>query len=158
VKSTLVFVGVTLLIAAIMVCGKSLQFIDEANAAKQVVHSGDRKAPAAISGDNIYIAWWTNKTSNGNNEVMFRASTDGGATFGNKTNLSNTTMTDSVDAEIAAEGGNVMVTWWEINQTDNTPVARVSLDNGATFGPTLVLATNGTLGEAAEEGAEEEEE
>jgi hypothetical protein len=35
---------------------------------------------------------------------------------------------------------------------------RVSNDNGATFRPTLVLATNGTLGEAAEEeGAEEEE-
>ena len=37
------------------------------------------KAPIATSGDNIYIAWWTNKT--GNNEVMFRASTDGGVTL-----------------------------------------------------------------------------
>jgi hypothetical protein len=32
-----------------------------------------RKAPIATSGDNVYIAWWTNKT--GNDEVMFRAST-----------------------------------------------------------------------------------
>jgi hypothetical protein len=60
-----------------------------------------------------------------------------------------------VDAEIAAEGGNVIVTWWERNQTANTPIARISTDNGATFGPSLVLATNGTLGE--EEAAEGEE-
>ncbi len=93
---------------------------------------------------------------NNNSEVIFRASTDGGTTFGNKTNLSNTSNTDSIDAEIAAEGGNVMITWWERNQTANTPVARISTDNGETFGPTLNLATNGTLGEAEEEGEEGE--
>jgi hypothetical protein len=32
---------------------------------------------------------------------------------------------------------------------------RISNDFGETFGPMLVLATNGTLGEAAEEGEEE---
>jgi hypothetical protein len=87
---------------------------------------------------------------------MFRASTDGGATFGNKTNLSNTTTSDSVDAEISAEGGSVVVTWWERNQTsDTTPVMRVSNDNGETFGPVLSLAANGTIG--VEEEAEEQE-
>ncbi len=95
-------------------------------------------------------------TPNSNGEVIFRASTDGGATFGNKTNLSNTTNIDSVDAEIAAEGGNIMITWWERNQTANTPVARISTDNGETFGPTLNLATNGTIGEAEGEGEEGE--
>ncbi len=37
------------------------------------------------------------------------------------------------------------------NQTADTPVMKVSTDNGATFGPMLMLATNGTIGEAAEE-------
>jgi hypothetical protein len=111
------------------------------------------KAPVAISGDNIYITWWTNKTAMGDGEVMFRASADGGQTFDDKINLSNNTVTNSVDAEIAAEGGNVVVTWWERNSTSNEPVARISTDNGATFGPTLVLATNGTIVEA--EGTEE---
>jgi hypothetical protein len=46
----------------------------------------------------VYVAWWTNET--GNDEVLFRASTDGGATFGNKINLSNTTEADSTRAEI----------------------------------------------------------
>ena len=42
----------------------------------------DAGAPIAISGDNAYVAWWTNKT--GNDEVMFRASGDNGQTFGDK--------------------------------------------------------------------------
>lgn len=119
------------------------------------VGEGADDAPAAITGDNIYVVWWSNKT--GNDEVMFRASTDGGATFSDKINLSNTTAAESEDAEIAAEGANVIVTWWERNQTASEPVARLSTDNGATFGQTLNLATNGTIGEAAE-GEEAEEE
>jgi hypothetical protein len=72
------------------------------------------KAPAVISGDNIYIVWFTDKgTVNSNGEVIFRASNDNGATFGDKINLSNSNNTDSIDAEIAAEGDNVVVTWWE---------------------------------------------
>jgi hypothetical protein len=47
------------------------------------------QAPIATSGNNTYIAWWDNKT--GNDEVMFRASTDGGKTFWDKINLSNST-------------------------------------------------------------------
>jgi len=105
------------------------------------------KAPVAISGDNIYVTWWTNKTANGDGEVMFRASNDNGATFGDKINLSNNTVTNSVDAEIAAEGGSVAVTWWERNSTSNEPVAKISTDNGQTFSPLLKLASNGTIGE-----------
>jgi c-di-AMP phosphodiesterase-like protein len=100
--------------------------------------------PIAISDNNVYVTWWTNKT--GNDEVMFRASTDNGVTFGDKMNLSNTTEADSDDAQIAASGNSVYVTWWERNDTSDEPVARVSNDNGATFGPLLRLATNGTIG------------
>jgi hypothetical protein len=116
------------------------------------------KAPVVISGDNIYIAWWTDKgTPNTNGEVMFRASNDGGATFGDKMNLSNTTNADSTRAEIAAEGADVVVTWWESNQTSgDTPVARISDDGGQTFGPMLRLGANGTL-TSTEEGVAEGE-
>ncbi len=114
-----------------------------------------QKAPAVITGENVYVVWWTDKgTTNSNGEVMFRASTDGGQTFTNKTNLSNSPGTDSVDAEIAAEGANLIVTWWERNQTTNTPVARLSTDAGQTFGPTLRLADNGTISNAEEGGGE----
>ena len=125
-----------------------------------------RKAPTVVSGDNIYIAWWTNNTAaeNNNEEVMFRASNDAGATFSDKINLSNTTDADSWRVEISAEGENVVVSWWEMNQTSDIPVARVSNDGGATFGPLMMLAANGTLGSgeaeeigiAGEEGGDEE--
>jgi hypothetical protein len=106
-------------------------------------------APIAISGENIYIAWWTNKT--GNDEVNFRASTDGGTTFTDKINLSNSTDADSQDVRIAADGDNLIITWWERNQTAEEPVAKISSDNGATFGPLIRLATNGTVGQVSAE-------
>ena len=115
------------------------------------------KAPAVISGENVYIVWWTDQgTINTNGEVMFRASNDGGETFTDKINLSNTTDADSVDAEIAAEGANVIVTWWETNQTSNTPVARISTDAGETFGPLMMLGMNGTLGSGEAEAVGDE--
>jgi hypothetical protein len=116
----------------------------EAKRKIRLVEEALLRAPIATSGDNVYITWWSNKT--GNFEVMFRTSTDNGATFGDKINLSNTTEADSDDANIAASGNSVYVTWWERNETSDTPVARVSNDNGATFGQMLMLATNGTIG------------
>jgi hypothetical protein len=85
---------------------------------------------------------------------MFRASTDGGQTFGDKINLSNTTNSDSSNVEINSDSDNVVVTWWETNQTSDTPVMRVSDDNGVTFGPVLKLAPNGTIDGSEGEGEE----
>jgi hypothetical protein len=134
------------------------------------------QAPVVVSGDNVYVAWWTNNTENNNEEVMFRASNDAGQTFSDKINLSNTTDADSWRVEIAAEGENVAVSWWETtlsanqtatattNQTEgaaaseapqDVPVMRVSNDGGQTFGPLLRLATNGTIGSTEEEGEAE---
>ncbi len=112
-------------------------------------------APTSVTGENVYVAWWTNNTFNNNDEVNFRASTDGGSTFGDKINLSNTTESDSSNVEIDSEGDSVVVTWWETNQTSETPVMKVSNDNGATFGPLIRLAPNGTIGELEEEEPEE---
>ena len=44
----------------------------------------DTKAPSVVSGDNLYLAWWTNKTTGRDKDVLFRASNNGGATFGNQ--------------------------------------------------------------------------
>jgi hypothetical protein len=121
----------------------------------------DRRVPAILaSEEEIYIAWSTNNTENGNEEVMFRASNDGGATFGDTINLSNTTDAHSWRVEIDGDGADVIVTWWETNQTSDTPVARMSTDGGQTFSPMLRLATNGTIssGIIAEEATTAEEE
>jgi hypothetical protein len=115
------------------------------------------RAPTAITGDNIYVAWWTNNTANGNEEVNFRASNDGGQTFGDKINLSNTSNSDSSNVEIESDVDSLVVSWWETNQTSTTPVTRVSNDNGATFGPVLRLAPNGTIGNSEDEEDEEDD-
>jgi hypothetical protein len=105
------------------------------------------ESQSAVVGSNEYVAWFSNKS--GNWEVMFRSSTDGGQTFSDKINLSNTTETDSVDVEISADGENVLVTWWErgaTNSTSDEPVSRVSTDGGQTFNDLVRLSVNGTIG------------
>ena len=109
--------------------------------------ASEPKAPMIASGENLYIVWWTNKS--GNWEVMFRASNDFGETIGDKINLSNSTDANSQNAEIVAQDDNVYVSWWETstnpaNKTSES-VLRISNDNGNTFGPILMLGSNGTL-------------
>jgi hypothetical protein len=90
-----------------------------------------KEAPVAITGKNVSVAWWTNKT--GNDEVLFRASTDNGQTFGDKINLSNTTDSESTRVQIDSDADSVVVTWWETNDTSDVPVMRISNDNGETW-------------------------
>ena len=139
-----VFIASTVLVTTEAEAKRKIRLAEEAGRLLTDLTAVRELVPIAASDNNVYITWWTNKT--GNMEVMFRASTDNGVTFGDKMNLSNTTEADSDDAEIAASGNSVYVTWWERNETSDTPVARVSNDNGATFGPMLMLATNGTIG------------
>ncbi len=120
------------------------QHLQQSHAA-ETVHLFN-EAPIATSEGNVYATWWTNKT--GNWEVMFRASNDGGATFGDKINLSNTPDADSENAEIFALGDSVFVSWWEnsLQNATSESVMRVSNDAGATFGPMMMLGQNGTIG------------
>ena len=104
----------------------------------------ERKAPVDIAGDNIYVAWTTNKT--GHDEVMFRVSTDAGKTFGDKIKLSDSPDADSVNVQLGEDEGKVAVTWWEHNQTSVEPVMKVSTDNGKTFGDKIMLSTKGAIG------------
>jgi len=92
----------------------------------------------AVSGSNVYAAWWNNKT--GDFEVMFRASADNGHTFGPKLNLSNSPGVDSTAAQTGAEGKNVYVIWWETSGHTAEPFLRISYDNGKTFGEKVMLS------------------
>lgn len=111
-----------------------------------VADFGNNNVLIATSGENVYTAWWSWSNETGSYEVMFRASADGGQTFSDKINLSNSTESESVDAAIAAAGDRVFVTWWEQTQAANEPVMKISNDKGATFGPLLRLAVNGSIG------------
>lgn len=135
-------IGITLFIT---LCGTAPIFLSHQACAlgESFPQEFSKKVPVAISGDNIYLTWSSNKT--GNDEVMFRVSSDAGKTFSDVIDLSNSTNSDSQDAEIAADGVKVAITWWERNQTSNEPVMIISDDGGKTFGPLLRLSTNGTI-------------
>jgi hypothetical protein len=107
----------------------------------------------AVSGSNVYAAWWNNKT--GDFEVMFRGSADNGHTFGPKINLSNSPGVASTDAQIAAEGKNVYVIWWETSGNTAEPFLRISYDNGNTFGQKIMLsnATTAAIGSTTSGGS-----
>ena len=96
---------------------------------------------------SVYVLSWDNKT--GNWEVFLAKSIDGGQTFEDTINLSNSTDTRSDDAHIFTEGENVYVTWWEsASNGTRTPLFVASNDNGEIFGPLLRLSTDGSIGEA----------
>jgi hypothetical protein len=143
----LIVAGVSTSLATLSQSASAQRFIDsESNLAVEP------KAPMAVSsdGNNVYIVWWTNKSENW--EVMFRASNDGGQTFGDKINLSNSSDTESQNAEIVAAGNNVFVSWWETGPETGSSesVLRVSNDAGQTFGPMIMLGVNGTINTATE--------
>jgi len=127
--------------AAIIAATTTIQQQVDAVTSKRDFQGGTQ---TSIFENDVYVAWWTNKT--GNDEVMYRLSSDAGKTFTDKVNLSNSPNSDSVDVEISADEGRVAVSWWERNQTLNEPVIRISNDNGKTFGPELKLASDGPIG------------
>jgi hypothetical protein len=73
--------------------------------------------------------------------------------FRSKINLSNSSDTESQNAEIVAAGDNsVFVSWWETSPETGSSesVLRVSNDGGQTFGPMLILGMNGTINTTSE--------
>lgn len=68
--------------------------------------------------------------------------------FGDKINLTNSTNAESQNAEIVAIGeNNAYVSWWETRPITGSSesVLRISTDAGQTFGPVVMLGTNGTI-------------
>ena len=103
-------------------------------------------AVIATSDENVYVVWGSNDIADNNTEVMFRASNDGGQTYKDKINLSNSSNLNSTDFDMQATENNVIVSWWETNSTSAAPVIIFSNDHGTTFGSVLRLTANGTIG------------
>ena len=91
------------------------------------------------SGPNIYVAW-TDSTP-GNNDLLFARSTNNGITFGNFTNLSNTTG-DSYGQSLISSGTNVYLSWSDAEAGNGDTLFISSINNGDTFGTTKNLSNN----------------
>jgi hypothetical protein len=88
----------------------------------------------AISGNNVYVAWIDDASSSSstikNQEIYFRKSIDGGNTFDEIINLSNSSNADSYNLEITAAGNNVYVVW----QDTTLPTADVDTSSSSSSG------------------------
>jgi len=106
---------------------------------------GDTENPKiAASGSNVYVVWADE--SPGNFEVLFKRSTNNGASFGSTKNLSNNPP-DSLSPRVKASGDKVYVLW----DDDNDPKGQAifykrSTNNGASFGSTKDLSGDTTGG------------
>jgi hypothetical protein len=108
----------------------------------------------AASGNNVYVAW-ANRTET-QTKLLFRASTDSGANFGNIIELSQSVL-NNVDPQpqLASIGSNVYAVFNEIynegGPNKDNIFFRSSIDNGATFGAKINLSS--TTGYTSQGGA-----
>ncbi|MFQ5969793.1 MAG: sialidase family protein [Nitrososphaerales archaeon] len=109
-------------------------FSSTKNLSKSSGFSSDPKI--AVSGSNVYVVW--EDFTPGNWNILFRASTDNGASFGNIVNVSNTAE-ESGRAQIAVSDSNVYVVWQDFTARKFDILFRASTDNGASFGNTVKL-------------------
>jgi len=95
-----------------------------------------------ISGSNRFVAW-TDYTP-GNAEILFKRSTDSGATWKSTVNLSNNPG-NSINVAIVAFGSKVYAVWTQYNNANTLGDVffRGSVDNGATWGPKVKLSSSG---------------
>jgi hypothetical protein len=108
----------------------------------------------AVSGDNVYVVWREGPPIPDEfccpcNDILYKRSTDGGATFGATFNLTSAaTFGHFVSPAIAASGNNVYVVWGQVTPHQGGCCGedifyKRSTDGGATFGDTINLSNNG---------------
>jgi hypothetical protein len=95
----------------------------------------------ATSGNNEYLVWWDNTT--GNWEVSFAKSNDGGKTFGDSINISNSSDALSIGARMAAQGSNVYIAWIDIdkNTGQKQGMFRTSSNEGQSFEKPIIVGS-----------------
>ncbi|HKU50438.1 MAG TPA: sialidase family protein [Nitrososphaera sp.] len=98
----------------------------------------------AVSGSNVYLTWFQENSARTSQDILFRRSTDNGATWKSKVNLSND-LGQSRGPDIAASGSNVYVTWsGDVTFPDERTFMGIlfknSNDGGATWTSIKVLS------------------
>lgn len=103
---------------------------------------GDSALPQiAISGSNVYIVWHQENEEMTASDSFFRRSTDNGATWKSKVNLSNSGHGIGPGPDVAASGPNVYAAWNDNSPGDAGIYFQVSTDNGATWGTKKTIGT-----------------
>jgi hypothetical protein len=94
--------------------------------------TGNSFGPKVIcEGNNVYVVWEEGPPGVGR-DIFFARSTDGGLTFSEPENISETTGASS-NPQISSEGSNVYVVWEDTTITDSDIFFARSTDSGLTF-------------------------
>ena len=114
---------------------------DTWTASKRLTNNvGDSYLPAiAVNGSNIYVVW-SNHTQ-GNNEIYFKRSVNGGVTWTANMRLTNSAG-DSYLPAIAVNGSNIYVVWFEHTPGKNEIYIKRSFNGGDTWTPDKRIITN----------------
>ena len=104
----------------------------------------------AVFGDDVYVVW-LDRAEDGTTNILFRASADGGATFGNTVNISSNANEESFP-KVAAYEGNVHIAWNVIEETSGDSESQglfyvTSSDGGNSFGDIITLNQENDFGE-----------
>lgn len=100
----------------------------------------------AVSGLNIHVAW--SESRDGNAEVYYKHSTDGGTNWGSDTRLTNAPYT-AFGPSVAVSDLNVHIAWWDARDTGNQEEIyyKYSSDNGTTWEPDTRLTNDPSFSE-----------
>ena len=86
----------------------------------------------AATGDTVHVVWWDYR--DGNWEVYYLRSLDGGSTWGPETRLTNDAGASQYPS-VAVSGTTVHVVWWDTRDGNKEIYYKRSTDAGANWGP-----------------------
>ena len=95
---------------------------------------------------HIYVTWYDNR--NGNPDIYFAKSTDGGATFGANVRVDDTGVSSSAQAKpdiTVDKNGDVYIAWHDKRNGNHDIYFSKSTDGGATFGANVRVDDSGSL-------------
>ena len=91
---------------------------------------------------NVYAVWSQGDFDSNLTDIFFKKSTDGGASFGDTINLSNSFNIHSTLPSLTLLKENVYTAWTEGPLNDGEVYYRRSTDGGASFGETVNLSND----------------
>ncbi len=111
-------------------------------AAKRLTNNAGFSAhpSVAVSGNNVYVVW-DDDTYGANKEILFKRSTDGGATWGVIQRLTNNAGV-SQHPSVATSGSNVYIIWQDDSPGNNEIFFKRSTTNGTGWEAARRLTTN----------------